>query len=288
METKKKLKNPHDAFFKHYFGHPEIASDFLEKNLSEELLAQIDLTTLRKRDKEFLPKKYRGYRYADLLYSVDRKDGKDLFFLLHLEAQSSPDELMAIRVLEYHTAIARAFLEKEDKGVPPILSFVFFHSNEEWKGPKTISDLFTDFDLYVRESLKKSFLVTLSPERVKIILKKYGLSSLPQIVLAQQPTKNMSPILGQAVPMLKEHRKCCKETVLGYMGTVDRREDEEFLAELLKFDEETANNYKFMFERAEQRGRQEGRQEGRQMGRDEAFDMLIERGIVTLEQIKDL
>ncbi len=41
METKKKHKNPHDAFFKHYFGHPEIASDFLENNLSEELLAQI-------------------------------------------------------------------------------------------------------------------------------------------------------------------------------------------------------------------------------------------------------
>ncbi len=286
-----KERNIHDHYFKHTFGHPKVAGSFLKKSLSKELLAQIDLSTLQKRDKEFLPKKYRGSRYSDLLYSVKKKDGGDVFFLLHLEAQSKPDKLMGIRVLEYHTAITRAYLEDGATKAPPIISFVFYHSKKPWEGAKSVSEIFTDFDLYLKEGLQKSFLITLSPENMAE-LKKYGLASVPQIVLATQPSKDMVPILRDVMPLLNEGEKCCKDETINYMLTVDRREEDVFIEEICNFDKETANDYRTMFERAikiaERKSLQIGRQEGIAQGGENMLKTLLSRGFITAEQIKGL
>jgi len=270
-------KNIHDEYFKHTFGHPKTVAGFLRGALSKKLLAELDLSTLHKKDRSFLPIKYRGSRHADLLYAVNKKDGTEICLFLHLEHQSKHDKLMPVRIMEYHTAIIRAYLEEGYKKVPPILTFVFYHGKEEWESATSIADIFTDFELYLNESLKKSFLLNL-PEATLAELKKHGLATVTEIVLARQPTKDMIGILGKVMPLLEKQEPCCKDETLKYMSQVEEQPEEVFIEELSKFDSETANNYKTMFERAIKRERKSALQEGIQQGKQEGVQLGEKRG----------
>ncbi len=65
-----------------------------------------------------------------------------------------------------------------------------------------------------------------------------------------------------------------------------------FLKKILKLDTNTQGEImgeiEKMVNRGMQRGMQQGRQQGRQEERKSIFSMLIERGIVTPDQIKNL
>jgi len=272
-------KNIHDNYFKHTFGHPKTAAGFLKGTLSKKLLAELDLSTLHKKDRSFLPTKYRESRHADLLYAVNKKDGTEICLLLHLEHQSKHDKLMPVRIMEYHTAIIRAYIQDGHEKVPPILTFVFYHGENEWESATSIADIFTDFELYLNESLKKSFLLNL-PEATLAELEKHGLATVTEIVLARQPTKDMIGILGKVVPLLKKQEPCCEDETLKYMSQVEEQPEEVFIEELSKFDPETANNYKTMFERAIKKERKSALQQGEKRG----IMKLVKAGVITKKQ----
>jgi len=272
-------KNIHDEYFKHTFGHPKTVESFLKATLSKKLLAELDLSTLHKKDKSFLPAKYRESRHADLLYGVSKKNGTEICLLLHLEHQSKHDKLMVPRILEYHAAIVKAYLQDGYEKVPPILVFVWYHGKDKWKSAKSIADVFTDFELYLNESLRKPFLLNL-PKIGLTELKKHGLATVPEIVLARQPTKDMIGILPEVVPLLENQESCCRDETYRYMSKVENQPEEVFIQELSKFDLETANNYKTMFEQAIKRERKSALQEGEKRG----VMKLVKAGVITKKQ----
>jgi len=273
----------HDEYFKHTFGHPKTVAGFLKATLSKELLAELDLSTLHRKDKDFLPSKYRKSRHADLLYGVKKKDGTEICLLLHLEHQSTHDKLMVPRILEYHAAIIMAYLQEKYEKVPPILFFVWYHGEDKWISAKSIAGIFTDFELYLNESLRKSFLLNL-PKIPSVELKKHGLATVPEMVLARQPTGDMIGILPKVVPLLKDQESCCKEATYRYMSTVEKRPEKVFIQELSKFDSETATNYKTMFERAIKKSEKRGIQLGEKRGEKKGIMKLVKAGIITKSQ----
>ena len=157
-----KGETTHDDNFKHNFSCLAVAIAFLKYNLPKEILAQIDLSTVRIESNEFLASRYRSKRHADIVYAVKDKKGHKIYILVHLEAQSEHDKNMAMRIWEYHVAIARAHFRQGYKKIPLIQTFVLYHGKEAWTSPKSIAELFADFDQYCTFALKVPFLIDLN------------------------------------------------------------------------------------------------------------------------------
>ncbi len=244
--------HPHDENFKHNFSRLDVARDFLKYNLPKKVLARIDLSTLQAEPNEFLPSKYREKRKADLLFSVQDKNGEKMYAFLHLEAQIKHEGDMAIRVWEYHVAIAREHVRRyKARKIPLILTFVLYNGKQEWTSAKSIAELFENFDLYVDVSLRSPFLLSLKEKDINQ-LKKQGLSAAPQLIMQAKAKGEFCSVLGQLIPLLKKHNQLDDENV-NYMASNDGHGEGKFLENFSKFDQETANYYKNMFEAGIQR-----------------------------------
>ena len=232
----------HDENFKHNFTNKRVAHDFLLHNLPKKVLSKVDIETVAIESNELLPSRYRTKRRADIIYSVKDKQGKKVYALLHMEAQSKQDKHMALRVWEYHVAITRAHVKQGGEKVPLILTFVLYHGKDKWTSAKSISDLFDDFELYVDVSLKSPFLINLTEKEVGE-LKGQGASSAPQLIMKGQAQGDYCGMLDTLYPLLKSYDQL-DDNNLDYIVTNDVHEPTELFEKLRKFDEETANQYK--------------------------------------------
>ena len=287
----KKRGNIHDDNFKHNFTSKRVAHDFLKHNLPKKVLDCVDIETIVIESTEFLPSRYRSKRRADILYSVKDKDGKKVYALLHLEGQSRHDKYMAMRVWEYHVAIVRAHLRKGYKQIPLILTFVLYHGKRKWTSPKSISELFADFDLYVDVSLKAPFLRNLTKTQFEE-LRKQGAAAVPQLIMKGQAIGDYCEMLDELWPLMKKYDQVDEENI-EYMTTIDKHGGSEFLEKFSKFDPETANDYKIMFEAAIQKehkkalkmgiikGKKEGEKKGKQEGKIEIAKQMLAEGMLT-------
>ena len=289
INMEKKKGNIHDHNFKHNFTSKSVAHDFLKHNLPKKVLDRVDIDTVEIENNEFIPSRYRSKRRADILYSVKDKHGRKVYALLHLEGQSRHDEHMAIRVLEYHVAIVRAHLRKGYEKVPFILTFVLYHGKRKWTSPKSIAELFVDFDLYVDVSLKASFLCNLTKTQFEK-LKKQGAAAAPQLIMKGQSIGDYCEMLDELWPLMKKYGQVDEENI-DYMTAVDKHGGSQFLEKFSKFDAETANDYKIMFEAAIQKehkkalklgiikGKKEGKQEGKEERNKEIAKQMLAKQI---------
>ncbi|MDR1935498.1 MAG: Rpn family recombination-promoting nuclease/putative transposase, partial [Candidatus Accumulibacter sp.] len=72
---------PHDALFKQFLGHPEIARDFLEIHLPPPLLALCELDTLHPEPTSFIDAELR-HTCSDILYSLETAHGAGYIYCL--------------------------------------------------------------------------------------------------------------------------------------------------------------------------------------------------------------
>ncbi len=126
---------PHDALFKHTFADPAHLASELESVLAPELLAALDLSTLRLIPGSFIDDELKS-SHTDLLFEVARRggDGRALLYLL-FEHQSTADAEMTLRLLQYSVRIWRWHLDVAKLGLPlpPILPLVLHHSERGWR-----------------------------------------------------------------------------------------------------------------------------------------------------------
>lgn len=281
----------HDENFKHNFMSKNVAYDFLKHNLPKKVLDKIKLESVRVEGNELLPSRYRSKRNSDIIYSVESKQGERIYALLHLEAQSSHDKNMGIRVWEYHVAIGRVHFKKGYKKIPLILTFVLYHGAEKWTSAKSIAELFLDFDLYSSVALRSPFLINLTKAEIEN-LKKQGAAAAPQIIMKQQATGGYCEVLAELWQIMKKHGQDDEENI-DYMATNDKHGEFGFLEKFSKLEPITANDYKIMFEQAIQRERKKslklgiikGKKEGIEQGIQAVKDLLA-KGFLTEKQAK--
>ena len=294
---RKKKENIHDHNFKHNFTKKEVIHDFLKYNLPKEVLEFVDLETVKVEPNEILPSRYRSKRRADILYSLKSKKGEKLYTLVHLEGQSSHDKNMAMRVWEYHVAIAKIHFQQGHKKIPLILTFVLYHGSDTWTSAKSVAELFSDFNLYASVSLKAPFLINLTKKEMKKLVSQEA-AAAPQMIMKGQATGEHSKMLEVTYPLMQKYHLADDENI-EYMATTDKHGEKEFLEKFRNFDPQTANNYKTMFEDAIKRetkkatrkvrmealkeGKKEGLKEGMEKGR-EAINDLLKKGVISEEQ----
>ncbi len=321
-EEKGHKENIHDHNFKHNFTKKDVARDFLKHNLPKEILEQVDLESVTIENNEFIPTRYRKKRHVDVLYSLKYKDGRTIYTLIHLEAQSKHDPDMALRIWEYQVAIGRFHFDNKNKKIPLILTFVLYHGEEEWTSAKSIAELFEDVDTYIAISWKSPFLINLTKEDLKR-LQEQGAAAVPQIIMKQQSIGAYCEILGILYPLMKKYGQDSEENI-DYMATNDKHGEDDFLKNFRKFDPKKAKYFKIMFEQAIlrernkaltigiqkgiergieqgiqrgiergreqgiQRGMEQGREEGRKEGIDQLKQQLIAEGLITQEQAQKI
>ena len=92
-------RTPHDAIFRQMLAQKEVARDFLQLYLPAPFLSICDLNTLQLASGSFIEEDLRSSD-SDILYSLQTQHGAGYIYAL-IEHQSSPDKLMAFRLMRY-------------------------------------------------------------------------------------------------------------------------------------------------------------------------------------------
>ncbi len=125
MKKKNGTPMPHDATFRQFLSQPEIARDFMELHLPAELGAICDLNTLKLESGSFVEDDLRQY-FSDVLYSLKTTRDEKGYIHVLIEHQSSPDKLMAFRLLRYAVAAMQRHLEAGHKSLPLVIPVLFY------------------------------------------------------------------------------------------------------------------------------------------------------------------
>ena len=282
-KKKTQQQTSHDGNFKHNFCSIAVAIAFLKHNLPKALLAQIDLSTVRIESNEFLASRYRSKRHADVVYSVKDKKGNKIYILVHLEAQSNHDKNMAMRIWEYHVAIARAHFRQGYKKIPLIQTFVLYHGKAAWTSPKSIAELFVDFDQYCTCALKAPFLIDLNATDLAS-LQVQEAAAAPQIILKAQAKREYCDILPILYPLMKAYDQYDEENLF-YIFNNDRHPTQELSEKLSKFDPHTTNQYIMNFQIAvQQEAAQEAQKLAKVLAKPLAENLAKKKAIVLAKQ----
>ena len=92
-------RTPHDAIFRQMLTQKEVAREFLQLYLPAPFLSICDLNTLQLASGSFIEEDLRSSD-SDILYSLQTRHGAGYIYAL-IEHQSSPDKLMAFRLMRY-------------------------------------------------------------------------------------------------------------------------------------------------------------------------------------------
>ncbi len=148
-----KIQNPHDRFFKETFGKVEVAKDFLNNYLPENIIKVIDVDTLEPQKDSFINEELQE-GFSDLLFkaSINKREGY-IYFLFEHKSYSSKD--IALQLLRYMVEIWETKIKKEksDK-LPVIIPLVVYHGKDRWKIGTTLGEIITGYE-ELPEDIKK-------------------------------------------------------------------------------------------------------------------------------------
>ena len=93
-------KIPHDPLYKQFFSYPQMVESLLRDFVPEDFVKDLDFSTMRRCFNTYVTNDNRERR-NDIVWRIKWKSDEGLYMTLILEFQSSPDPLMALRMLTY-------------------------------------------------------------------------------------------------------------------------------------------------------------------------------------------
>ena len=115
--------NPSRCGIQNFSLRVETARDFIEIHLPPSLMQICKLDTLRLESGSFIEDDLRPF-YSDILYSLETTSGCGYVHVL-IEHQSSPDKLMAFRLMRYAIAAMQRHIEEGHKTLPLVIPILF-------------------------------------------------------------------------------------------------------------------------------------------------------------------
>lgn len=138
------IKNPHDSLFKRTLGDKEVAVDFLENYLPDNILKEIDLTDVKVAKDSFIDKELEE-SFSDILYTVNIGDKEGYIYIL-FEHKSYFDKMTPVQMIGYITDIWKLYNNQtKNKKLPPIIPILIYHGDRKWNYGSTLSELIEDF-----------------------------------------------------------------------------------------------------------------------------------------------
>jgi len=293
------IAHPHDKFFKSVMSDPKTTKEFFEQHLPANIRSSINLDTIVYKNESYIDNELR-LQLVDALYSAEF-DGKAGYLYLLVEHQSSPHELMPLRILKYIVAIMEDHIKKTEKNILPIVYPMILYTG--WKKYNYSTDLFDLFggnkelaqDIFWRPYQLIDLSKIADDKLAKTIW--FGTAAY---VMKHVFEKDLKAYIKNVVELLKPIDKVGGVDyiyqVLSYIVEVTEIEREVFV-DAIKTGLATISEEKIMTlaeqwkQEGEQRGLQKGLQEGIEKGKAEAqksFAMKLFGQGMTITQIASL
>lgn len=286
-----KLINPHDRFFKATWTRKTIAEPFFARYLPAEIIALLDLSSLRPSSTSFV-NPVLGEHQADVLYEITTRSGGPALIYGLLEHKSAPSEATGLQLYGYLGDIwQQARKQGHPFPLPPIIAIVLYHGTILWSGGETFQTLIdtpeplTGFTPHFRylvcdlnqqdlDKVKDQAWLAIALQVLKYIHRDELNERLPDIIaLFNQLWVEGDETMGFL------------QTVLRYLGEAARQLDDTDFWNAIKQNLPTHIGEQAMTTIAEiwqQKGEQRGEQRGKQLGeqlarRDDLRKLLAKR-----------
>lgn len=273
------MSNLHDHHFKELMAERVFFESFMKAYLPRALQVRMDWSSLKiyRMGAQHVEKKTQKEFEADVVY-LAKLQGKDSFIWVHVEHQSAPDKLMALRIVNYQTAELLAYAKQNPlQALPSIVTFIYHQGKKPWPYSLEIKDLFAQPKVAMQYFAKPILidLPLISDEE----LKKHQSIGAVEVLLKHVRKKDFKQKIKILFALLRTVDDSSRAIVLKYAINfidVSKAELSAAIEECLPNDKDIMMN---MAERWTQEGREQGMQQGIQQGaerklRDIARNML--------------
>ena len=129
MSKNAKLAKPHDALFRSMMQDPQVARDFFEAALPEDIKKGVDLSTLALQKDTFVSDDL-NEQLADLVFQVKIEEEIGYFQIL-VEQQSTPRWDMPLRLMKYMLAIQEHHIKHHKTKTLPFVFPILLYSGDK-------------------------------------------------------------------------------------------------------------------------------------------------------------
>ena len=133
------ISNPHDLFFRQTMARHEVARDFVRHYLPPDVVAFLQVETLRADKDSFVDDELKQH-HSDVLYHVKCRDGQDALVYLLFEHKSYPEPEVALQLLRYMMRIWEGRKHAGQKQAATILPIVIYHGRTRWNIGQQLHD----------------------------------------------------------------------------------------------------------------------------------------------------
>lgn len=233
-------------------------------------------------------------RQCDLLLRA-RLRGREVYVLILLEFQSSPDRFMALRLLAYICSAWLSLVERSrtDKGspafreLPPVFPVVLYNGERAWNAPRRLEELVADAELGDLSDYVPRFTHHLIEERTfpneRLEEARNLISAL--FTLERTEETSLEERVAKVAAWLRGFAGKNPELVARFMSWVrarfheDNRREYEVRAEDIKEPGRIETMLETAIKERAQKERAEGREEGRREKELEIARKLLARGM---------
>lgn len=148
-----KIQNPHDKFFKETFGKSDVAKDFLNNYLPQEIREIVNIDTLEPQKDSFVNQELQE-GFSDMLFksNINNNEGY-VYFLFEHKSYSSKDA--AFQLLKYIIKIWEAKIKKESASeLPVIIPILIYHGKYNWNSKLRLGEMIAGYEL-LSDQIKK-------------------------------------------------------------------------------------------------------------------------------------
>jgi len=278
------IHHTHDTFVRTAMSDLRVAREFFLAHLPQAILNQMDLKHLKLQPRSHI-NDIRKETIVDILYKTTIAQREAYLYLL-VEHQSSPDELMAFRILKYTCNVIDQHLkETGKKSLPLIYPIVIYHAERPYPYSTDIQELVdAPRELVERYFLKPFQLIDLARIDDED-LKRYEWAGVMEFALKHIYARDILPAIKKFVKIL--HRldqadgREFVSIVLEYLMARGAIQDKESFYRLINEQVSVDLGEKVMTIAEELRaeGRQKGFMEGIEKGLEQGLEKGLEQGL---------
>ena len=207
------INNPHDKFFKESMKTKAIARSFLQAHVPESIQKRINFDSLQPTDQEYIETDMKA-SYSDVVYQCEI-DNKPAFLYFLIEHQSTPDELLAFRLLYYIFQLMKRHLDQAHDQLPIVLPMCIYHGNKSpYPYSTDILDCFDDPELAEQLLFQPFKLIDLT-QMTLTEFQEHGAAGLMEVLLQHHNEKQLRRLLQNLI-----------ETQLWHQGIYEAKRDD--------------------------------------------------------------
>ncbi|PAV01140.1 ISNCY family transposase [Arsenophonus sp. ENCA] len=283
--SKKFTPTPHDSVFKQFLSEKETAKDFFDIWLPDEIKALCDSDSIKVESGSFIDSNMKNYQ-SDILYSVSTTKGRGYIYVL-IEHQSTPDKLMAWRLMRYSMAAMQKHLEAGHKKLPLVFP-ILFYTGEKIPYPYSTHwlDCFHDRKLAERiytNPFKLADVTTLEDGEIM----KHKRMALLTLIQKHIRRRDMTELMNEIVTLLSYNYYTDNQVITLFNYLIQEgnaKKPMEFITEIAKQSEKHEGALMTIAQQIEEIGIQKGIQQGKAEGLQEGKIEGIQEGIQIGEQ----